>query len=176
MTKPVDTSPRQGPITQVEERVGVVVTLTEDAAEAMDPAAATKVETVKLKAILTAIANPTPGLHRSLRDLERTRGGGGSFFDIGPKAKKINDHSQPGALASAATSGQDTVNNDNDNTLTNSFSVPAPPHPPSAFKTDNPTFAALMAKRWARPEEVVYVFSSKTEQLELTETHYKEIM
>jgi hypothetical protein len=54
--------------------------------------------------------------------------------------------------------------------------VPKAPHPPSAFKTNNPTFATLMAKLWARPEEVVYVFSSETEQLELTETQYKEIM
>jgi hypothetical protein len=41
---------------------------------------------------------------------------------------------------------------------------------------DNPTFAALMAKRWARPEEVVYLFSSQTEQLELTKTQQVEIM
>jgi hypothetical protein len=54
--------------------------------------------------------------------------------------------------------------------------VPKAPHPPSAFKTNNTTFAALMAKRWARPKEVVYVSSSETEQLELTKTHYTEIM
>jgi hypothetical protein len=33
-----------------------------------------------------------------------------------------------------------------------------------------------MAKRWARPEEVVYLFSSRTEQLELTKTQQVEIM
>jgi hypothetical protein len=95
--------------------------------------------------------------------------GGVRFSDSGPKAKKINDHSKPGANASAAPSAKDNDIN-KDETLTNSFSVPKAPHPPSAFKTNNPTFAALMAKRWARPEEVVYVFSSQTEQLELTKT------
>jgi hypothetical protein len=165
----------QGRIARAEETVGAVAILMAEAtygAEARDvvaavattETAATRVATVNLTAI---IYHPL-GLHRARRALERTRGRV-RFSDSGPKAKKINDHSKPGANASAAPSAKDNDIN-KDETLTNSFSVPKAPHPPSAFKTNNPTFAALMAKRWARPEEVVYVFSSQTEQLELTKT------
>jgi hypothetical protein len=84
----------QGRIAQAEETVGAEATLTKaevtygaeavDVAEATTGTAATRVATVNT----TANMYPTLGLHRTLRALERTRGGSDSAI-MGPRPKRL---------------------------------------------------------------------------------------
>jgi hypothetical protein len=74
--------------------------------------------------------------------------------------------------ASAPTASEITDNN-LENQLTNSFTAPKP----SSSKSLNPSFAAMLAERNARAEEVVYVFSGNgDEQLPLQRTHWDLIL
>jgi hypothetical protein len=83
-----------------------------------------------------------------------------------PTARNLTKQGAPAPTAS------DTDDKDPENQLMNSFTAPKPSN-----KSLNPSFAAMMAERNARAEEVVYVFSGNgDEQLPLQRTHWDLIL
>jgi hypothetical protein len=95
-----------------------------------------------------------------------TQTSGAAQAENRPTARKSTEQG-----ASAPTASEIPDNN-LENQLTNSFTAPKP----SSSKSLNPSFAAMLAERNARAEEVVYVFSGTDEQLPLQRTHWNMIL
>jgi hypothetical protein len=70
------------------------------------------------------------------------------------------------------TAPDNNLGNNPENLVMNTLSVPER----VTAKSANPNFAAMMAKHWARAEEIVYVFSGQDEQLPLSQTHWEMIL
>jgi hypothetical protein len=97
-----------------------------------------------------------------------TQTSGAAQAENRPTARKSTEQG-----ASAPTASEIPDNN-LEKQLTNSFTAPKPSS--SNSKSLNPTFAAMLAERNARAEEVVYVFSGTEEQLPLQRTHWNMIL